>query len=400
MIRFSFILIYALTVAFSGAHAQSLKISQLPILLNSDVNTNDVLPIVDTNVATTKKISVGELDQRWSIGQASLPAGQIFVGNLSGLPQARTMTGDASINASGDLSLSNTGVSAGTYSRVTVNAKGRVTSGAVSQDLSIVSGSLSPHNGGTGQTSYTKGDLLVASGSGTLSKVPVGSDGSYLSASSAELSGVKWLPIKSPTVTTLNTGSGTYNVPSGVLYLSVYMYGGGGGGSGSGNSGAGNGGAGNNTTLGSILSANGGAGGIYSGYGGAGGTISITGSGIIDFSSALGNVGQSSISATTGGSGAPSAIVGSYGYGGVGSANGGAGNNGGGGGGAAGGSTSGSGGGSGGYISVIIPRTASAFATSYSYVVGSGGSAGTAGVSGNNGSAGGNGKIIIVEYYQ
>jgi hypothetical protein len=46
--------------------------------------------------------------------------------------------------------------------------------------------------GGTGQASYTKGDLLVATGSTTLAKVPVGTNGHVLTADSAEAAGVKW----------------------------------------------------------------------------------------------------------------------------------------------------------------------------------------------------------------
>lgn len=50
------------------------------------------------------------------------------------------------------------------------------------------------NKGGTGQTSYTKGNILVASGPSTLSKVAVGADGTYLSASSVAAAGVVWVP--------------------------------------------------------------------------------------------------------------------------------------------------------------------------------------------------------------
>jgi hypothetical protein len=46
--------------------------------------------------------------------------------------------------------------------------------------------------GGTGQTSYTKGDLLCASGASTLTKLAVGSNNDVLTADSAETCGVKW----------------------------------------------------------------------------------------------------------------------------------------------------------------------------------------------------------------
>lgn len=46
--------------------------------------------------------------------------------------------------------------------------------------------------GGSGQSSYTKGDILVATGASALAKVGVGSNGQVLSADSAQASGVAW----------------------------------------------------------------------------------------------------------------------------------------------------------------------------------------------------------------
>jgi hypothetical protein len=47
-------------------------------------------------------------------------------------------------------------------------------------------------NGGTGQTSYTKGNILVATGATTLAKVNVGTDGQVLVADSTASAGVAW----------------------------------------------------------------------------------------------------------------------------------------------------------------------------------------------------------------
>ncbi len=47
-------------------------------------------------------------------------------------------------------------------------------------------------SGGTGQSSYTKGDLLAAAGSTTLNKLAVGSNGKVLTANSAATNGVDW----------------------------------------------------------------------------------------------------------------------------------------------------------------------------------------------------------------
>lgn len=50
----------------------------------------------------------------------------------------------------------------------------------------------SANAGGTGQTSFSKGDILVASSQSVLSKVAVGTDGLVLKADSTQTSGVSW----------------------------------------------------------------------------------------------------------------------------------------------------------------------------------------------------------------
>lgn len=47
-------------------------------------------------------------------------------------------------------------------------------------------------NGGTGQSTYTKGDLLAAPGGTTLNKLSVGTDAQVLTADAASTNGVKW----------------------------------------------------------------------------------------------------------------------------------------------------------------------------------------------------------------
>ena len=48
------------------------------------------------------------------------------------------------------------------------------------------------NKGGTGQTAYTKGDVLVARSASVLSKISIGSDNQVLTADSNQNSGVKW----------------------------------------------------------------------------------------------------------------------------------------------------------------------------------------------------------------
>jgi hypothetical protein len=68
----------------------------------------------------------------------------------------------------------------------------------------VASGVLAIGYGGTGQSSYTKGNILVASGTGGLAKLSVGSNGTVLTADSAETSGVKWAVPASGTVLSVN----------------------------------------------------------------------------------------------------------------------------------------------------------------------------------------------------
>ena len=83
--------------------------------------------------------------------------------------------------AAGVASLAATGVVAGTYPKVTVDAKGRVTGGTtlVSGDLpahthvagDVSSGAFGVPRGGTGITTYALGDLLYCSAADTLAKL-------------------------------------------------------------------------------------------------------------------------------------------------------------------------------------------------------------------------------------
>jgi len=79
-------------------------------------------------------------------------------------------------------------------------------------------GTLTPARGGTGQTTFTKGDILVAQDATTLTKLPIGANGQALYADSIETTGVKWgtpPTAGSVTVGTTTIGSG---VTTRVLY--------------------------------------------------------------------------------------------------------------------------------------------------------------------------------------
>lgn len=78
----------------------------------------------------------------------------------------------------------------------------------------ITSGTLLASKGGTGNTSYTKGDLLAASSSTALSKLGVGTNGQVLRANSATATGLEWGVDYVGTVTSV-TGTGAISVATG-----------------------------------------------------------------------------------------------------------------------------------------------------------------------------------------
>ena len=63
------------------------------------------------------------------------------------------------------------------------------------------------NKGGTGQTTYIKGDMLVATSTSVISKLAVGVDGYIMKADSSVAAGVKWAENVTPKVSILSTPS-------------------------------------------------------------------------------------------------------------------------------------------------------------------------------------------------
>lgn len=317
------------------------------------------------------------------------------------------------ITTSGTLSV-NVGTSVGQIVQVQAGSKLPVLDGFSLTGLNPanISGSVLAINGGTGQTTYTIGDLLYANSTTTLTKLPAGVSGALLQQ--ATIGGnlnpawktISGLSLTNPAVTSYVAGnSGTYTVPASTLYLEVEIIGGGGGGGGGGTTGGTAGGSGGATTFGP-LTANGGTGGIAvdTGTRAAGGTCllgSATGS---QHPGGTGNIGgftPGTQAYPDGGDGGQSMVGG----GGMASkanntGNAGTTNSGGGASGGAAVNTANANGGGGGGAGCGMRAIINSPLSSYSYSVGSGGTAGTAGTNGAAGAVGGGGYIVITAHYQ
>lgn len=76
-----------------------------------------------------------------------------------------------------------------------------------------------PPTGGTGQISFIKGDLLIASSSSVLTKLAVGTDGQVVTADSAQATGIKWAGV----ATAINIQNQTFTYArASVMSASVY----------------------------------------------------------------------------------------------------------------------------------------------------------------------------------
>ena len=80
----------------------------------------------------------------------------------------------------------------------------------------LTSGMLAVPRGGTGIAAYTKGDLIVPTGTTTLDKLGVGTNGYILNANSSAATGLEWIENKVGTVTNV-TGTAPIQVATGTV---------------------------------------------------------------------------------------------------------------------------------------------------------------------------------------
>jgi phage-related tail fiber protein len=106
------------------------KTITLPDVTGTVVTTGDTGTVISTMIADGT-ISNGEISTTAAIAHsklANITAGSVLFGNASNVPTATALSGDLTVNSTGVTTLASTGT-AGTYTKVTTDAKGRVSSG-------------------------------------------------------------------------------------------------------------------------------------------------------------------------------------------------------------------------------------------------------------------------------
>ena len=89
--------------------------------------------------------------------------------------------------------------------------------------VAALASAVTPAKGGTGQTTFTKGDLLAASAAATLARLAVGSNGQVLTADSAQTTGLKWAAAVGYKTGTYNGNGSTINVNLGIAATLVLI---------------------------------------------------------------------------------------------------------------------------------------------------------------------------------
>ena len=182
---------------------------------------------------------------------------------------------------------------------------------AVALGSAEVSGTLAVTNGGTGLSSCTTGDLLVGSGSNTLTKLAISaSNGDVLisNGTTTAWSSNSWANAGTQALVFTTGTAVSQTIPAGVTKIKVTVVGGGGGGGGGGTLGGGSGGGGGGSVIQWFSGLTGGSTTVtYTvGAGGAGGTAGNNAGSTGGNTTALISTGSITMTASGGGGGSGS----------------------------------------------------------------------------------------------
>lgn len=205
----------ATTIA-AGSNGQALPQATINVASTTDFPTSGTLNVT-TSLGTQTVTYTGKTATSFtgcSGGTGTMSTGAA-VTNASSRFDAATLTAGSGVsitNGAGTVTIAATG-SGGTVTSVDVSGgtTGLTTSGGpiTGSGTITLAGTLNAANGGTGQSSYTKGDLLAASGASALAKVGVGTNGQVLTADSTQTAGVKWATPTTGTVTSVDVSGGS-----------------------------------------------------------------------------------------------------------------------------------------------------------------------------------------------
>lgn len=204
LLAFSLVLSVAAVAAAQGPYTAQIQIALRQFLQTANHWTGtQTIDNLSVTHCTGCGGGGGDLTAPYLIQTAdsNLPNAQVMASLATGVVLNTAATGVQTIYA---------GTSCTNQFPRSLSASAVATCSAVSMS-SDVTGTLGAANGGTSVASYSKGDILVATGSTTLINLGVGANGQVIEADSTQTAGLKWATISGTGTVTNTLGALTAN---------------------------------------------------------------------------------------------------------------------------------------------------------------------------------------------